>query len=169
MRAEETGGERMPKDLVTPLADAHLALFRDTFRDLLRIEAERVSRASKRDGWPAWRDDYYADRAAYVTGKLSSVFDAFARAVWAVVRSGDMPSAVEAVVLQQSREAAERHVGLSMADLGEVAMPDGVEQLSNEWVKLRAPFVGCEEMESLVTLMRQLCGVPVIREEKGNG
>ena len=159
----------MPEDFIQPLADAHYGLFLTVNRDLLRAEAERVSRACKKDEWAAWRDEYYGDRAAYVTDRLAPVFDAFSRAAWATLRTCPFPSAVEAVVLEQSREAGNVHVMASLDELADIEAPATIPETINKWESTRAEAATTGQLGRLKVLMRQLCGISEIPEEVHSG
>jgi HK97 family phage portal protein len=147
---EEGENDENERGFIDALVVSHRGLFVETYTQLLTLEADKVTRASKRKGFADWHGRFYAKRADYVRRELITPVNTFCAAIWRAYGGGPMPDIVADVVGTQSTAMSERYVSRSKPALCAGVQADwNAEALAGEYVDV--------ELDNLAELMARMC------------
>lgn len=114
-----TPDREMPQDRIASIAGQTLA-FADSLTTIfargLRVESDRVRAMSRRPGFEAWADGFFASTPDRVKQEISSAFQAFSAQIWAVLTEKPMKSGLSAAVLEHVEGVIGRHNERSRAE-----------------------------------------------------
>ena len=131
------------------IAEAQSPVLTDAFQRVLKVETDRVSKASKREGFPAWTEEFYGKHPEHVRAAIRPAVLAIAESVWTL---GTPPtSQVRAKVEQFIADSVAKHIDESRSDLKD---QDGIEQRVSGWIEARAQAFAKDRIGDLLELLR---------------
>lgn len=136
---EEDGQVRQLVQGIKPLLEAEI-------RRLLRVEADKVVRASKKPRFDAWADAFYKGHADHVRAALSPCITTLA-GMAGLVTKRDLTQAVA----QTIPLLVNKHIAESRSDLTD---PDGLSERVAGWEEFRASAYVESAVEQLIEVMK---------------
>lgn len=130
------------------LAEAQAPLLADAFRRLLHTEADKVTRAAKKEDFEAWRDGFYGKHPDRVRSIISPVIRSIAQSVWAL-DSGPTDEQ-RAEVEEFITAAVAKHTQESRSDVTDL---DGIEQRVAHWEEARSESSAKDRIKELLELL----------------
>jgi len=147
------------RSIADALVASHRNLFIETYTRMLTVEADKVSRASKRPQFAEWHANFYVNRADTVCRELITPVNTFCEAVWRSCGGGPMDDLVSEAVGTQTAKMSERYVSRTkpLFCSGQPAFWD------DAGAELRAKLLVDEELDRLAELMARLCGREAVK------
>jgi|GEM_PF-39374 len=112
------------------IADSHSRLLADAVRRLLHIEADKVTRATKKENFSGWAEGFYRNHAASVTKAVEPVLTAAAQATWQARSIRPNPHHLAAGI----QRIVAKHIEESRSDLKDA---EGLPERVAHWEELR--------------------------------
>ena len=140
---------------IVRIADVHAPMMVQAFRQILRLEVDRVAGAAKRGWSDDWAEQFYEEHVKHVRGALIPVVETFVGSVWAALDYGIMLESVTRAVAEETEAMARRHCDASRDGLRRTTV-SVLKATLDSWSNGRANTSAIAEMRRLVKVIRPM-------------
>lgn len=137
---------------IDALIESHTPLLVEAYGRVLRVEAEKAGRASKRNDLATWAGEFYLGHAEAVRGALAEPVEAFCASMWTVCTGKAPGDLLLWGAATWTVSMVERHIEWSRADLEE----SDTSTTFKLWRSERAAEVAPRELRALADAILEL-------------
>ncbi len=111
--------------IIDRLAEAHMPVLRAAYHKVLRLECDKIQRASKQHSdLASWLTEFWPEHYQHVRLALSIPVDTFCRSAWCVVDDRELPFSLATEVAEYTKSMADEHLAVSKMQVREISRGD---------------------------------------------